>query len=89
MYEPLPLEEARVVHPVGGPSPPDTHTSVYEPLPLEEACVVHPVGEPSPPDAHVLQQTEVHDLVLHPLVIERDRRFLLVRLDAAHVVWLL
>ena len=58
-------------------------------LPAQEASVLHPVREACASHPDVLKQPQVQDLVFHPLVIHQQRRLLLVRLDAPHVVRLL
>ena len=58
-------------------------------LPAEEALVVHAVGEAGPSYPDVLEQPQVHDLMLDAPVVDQRRRLVLVRLDATHVVRLL
>ena len=63
--------------------------TAYSYVPFEEVCVVHAEGEAGTAYSYILQQPEVRHLVLTALVVKQYRRFLLVRLDAAHIVRLL
>jgi len=57
--------------------------------PEQESRVMHAKGESSATHTNVLEQSEVHHLVLTTLVVELRRRFLFVRLDTANIVRLL
>ena len=50
---------------------------------------MHAECKASASDADVLEQPEVHDLMLAALIVELRRRLVLVRLDTTHVVRLL